>query len=177
VNNTIGLNNLVDKCTNFMFIHRPDFIEAILVTFFESLEFVLELFELLSELLVVVSELDVLSLVLLALSLKLFLDSPEYILVPSLLSLETRDSVIIDLFPLLEDLEVELELLLIESVDALHVLHALLEDLHLLFELDLLLCLVVGVLGPELLKLLRVGFFILRALVLEMLLQFLVLLK
>ena len=72
---------------------------------------------------------------------------------------------------------VELELLLVKSVDGLHVLHALLEDLHLLLELDLLLGLVIGVLRPQVLQLLRVVLLIQSTLVLEMLLKFAVLLE
>ena len=47
---------------------------------------------------------------------------------------------------LIEHIIVEVELLLVELVNGLHVLHALLEDLHLGLELDLLLSLLVGVL-------------------------------
>lgn len=177
MNNAIGLYNLVDESTNFVLIHRPNFIEAILITLFKSLEFVLKLLELLGELLVVISKLDVLSLVLLALSLKLFLDSSEYVLVSSFLGLETSDGIVVDLFSLLENLQVELKFLLIESVDTLHIFHALFKDLHFLLELDLLLSLIIGILGSKLFELLRVRLFIFRTLVLEMLFQFLVLLK
>lgn len=109
-----------------MLIHGPDLVKAVFIALLEPLELVLELLELLSELLVVISELDVVSLVLLALPLELLLDSSEYVLISSLLGLETGDRVIVDLFSLFEDLEVELELLLIESVHALHIFHALL---------------------------------------------------
>lgn len=160
-----------------MLIHGPYLVKSVFIALLEPLELVLELLELLSELLIVISELDVISLVLLALPLELLFDSSEYILISSLLGLETGDCVIVDLFSLFEDLEVELKLLLIESVHALHIFHALLEDLHLLLKLDLLLSLIIGVLRAELLELLRVGFFVIGTLVLEVLLQLLVLLE
>jgi hypothetical protein len=126
VNDTISLNNFVNKSADFMLIHGPDLVKAVFIALLEPLELVLELFELLGELLIVVSELDVISLVLLALSLELLFDSSEDVLISSLLGLETGDSVVVDLFSLFEDLEVELELLLIESVHTLHIFHALL---------------------------------------------------
>lgn len=109
-----------------MLIHGPDLVKAVFIALLEPLELVLELLELLGEFLIVVSKLDVVSLVLLALPLELLLDSSEYVLISSLLGLETGDRVIVDFFSLFEDLEVELELLLIESVHALHIFHALL---------------------------------------------------
>ena len=51
---------------------------------------------------------------------------------------------------------VEAKLLLIELVDSLHVLHALLEDLHLSLKSDLLLALVVGILAHDFLELLSI---------------------
>jgi len=113
VNNTIGLNDFIDKSADFMLIHGPDLVKAVFIALLEPLELVLELLELLGEFLIVVSKLDVVSLVLLALPLELLLDSSEYVLISSLLGLETGDRVIVDLFSLFEDLEVELELLLI----------------------------------------------------------------
>ena len=126
VNNTIGLNDFIDKSADFMLIHGPYLVKAVFIALLEPLELVLQLFELLGELLIVISELDVISLVLLALPLELLLDSSEYVLISSLLGLETGDRVVVDFFSLFEDLEVELELLLIESVHAFHIFHALL---------------------------------------------------
>lgn len=109
-----------------MLIHGPDLVKAVFIALFEPLELVLELFELLGKLLIVISELDVISLVLLALPLELLFDSSKDVLISPLLGLETGYSVVVNLFSLFEYLEVELELLLIESVHALHIFHALL---------------------------------------------------
>lgn len=108
-----------------MLIHGPDLVKAVFIALLEPLELVLELFELLGELLIIICELDVFSLVLLALSLELLFDSSEDVLISSLLSLETGNCVVVDFFSLFEDLEVELELLLIQSVYSLHIFHAL----------------------------------------------------
>ena len=70
---------------------------------------------------------------------------------------------------------VEVKLLLIESVDSLHVLHALLEDLHLLLESNLLLSLVVSILSSELLELRGVLLLLLASLLHVFLLKLLVL--
>ena len=145
MNNSIRLDDLIDKCTDFVLIHGPDLVEPILVTLLESLELVLEFLKLLGELLVVISQLDVLFLEIFALFVKLLFDSSEYVLIPPLLSLKPINSITIDLLPLLEYLMIELQLLLIESVHGLHVLHALLKDLHFLLKLDLLLSLVISV--------------------------------
>jgi len=177
VNDTVGLDDLVNECTHLVLIHRPDLVEAILVTLFEAFEFILEFLELLGEFLVVVGELDVLALKILGLSFELLLDCAEYILVAALLGLERCDGVAVDLFPLLEDLVVELELLLVETVHSLHVFHALFEDLHLLLKLDLLLSLVIGVLRPQVLQLLRVVLLVLSPLVLEVFFKFSMLLE
>lgn len=109
-----------------MLIHGPDLVKAVFIALFEPLELVLELFELLGELLIVISELDIFSLVLLALPLEFLFYSSQDVLISSLLGLETGDCVVVNLFPLFKDLEVELELLLIESVHTLHIFHALL---------------------------------------------------
>ena len=66
---------------------------------------------------------------------------------------------------------VELKLLLVESVNGLHVLHAFLEDLHFLLELDLLLGLIIGILASQIFELLGVVLFVLCALLLEVFLE------
>jgi hypothetical protein len=40
---------------------------------------------------------------------------------------------------------VELKLFLIETIHCLHILHALLENLHFFLKLDFLLCLIIGI--------------------------------
>ena len=170
MDNTISLNDLVDESAHFMLVHGPDLVETVLIALLKTLELVLELLELLGELLVVVSELDVLPLEVLGLAVELLLDCAEDVLVATLLGLERVDGRVVDLFALLQYLVVELELLLVETVHGLHVLHALFEDLHFLLELDLLLSLIVGVLAPQVLQLLSVVFLVFSALLLEVLL-------
>ena len=63
----------------------------------------------------------------------------------SLLLLKVISSSLVDLLTLLEDSEVELQLLVVELEDSLHVFHTLLKGLHLLFKLNLLVSLSVGV--------------------------------
>jgi len=177
VDDAVGLDDLVDEGADLVLVHGPDLVEPVLVGLLKALELVLQLLELLRELLVVVRQLDVLTLVVLALTIELLLHCPKNVLVTALLGLEGVDGVVVDLFALLEDLVVELELLLVEAVDGLHVFHALLEDLHLLLKLDLLLGLVVRVLRTQVLQLLRVVLLVVRSLVLEVLLQRAVLLE
>ena len=129
-----------------MLIHGPDLVKAVLVTLLESLEFVLQLLKLFGEFLIIVSELDVLALKVFRLSLELLLNCTQYVLIASLFGLEGGNCVAVDLFSFLKYLMVELKLLLVESIYGFHVLHALLENLHFLLELDFLFGLVVGVL-------------------------------
>lgn len=170
MDDSVSLDDLVDQLPHFVLVHRPNLIESVLIRLFETLELVLQLLELLSELLVVLSQLDVLLLIVLALSLKLVLDSSEDVSVPSVLVLQTTDCVGVNLFSLLQDFVVELKLFLVESVDSLHIFHALLENLHFLFKLDLLLCLVISVLGSKVFELLSVVLFVISSLSLEVLL-------
>lgn len=53
---------------------------------------------------------------------------------------------------LAKHLSVEIKLFFVKTINSLHVLHALLENLHFLLELDFLVGLIVGVVGPDLLK-------------------------
>ena len=66
---------------------------------------------------------------------------------------------------LVEHIVVEVELLLVELVDGLHVLHALFQNLHLSLELDLLLGLLVRILTHHIFQLLRILRFFLLSLV------------
>jgi hypothetical protein len=55
MDNSIGLNDLVNESSNFMLIHCPYFIKSIFITLFKSLELILKLFELFGELFIVIS--------------------------------------------------------------------------------------------------------------------------
>ena len=76
-----------------------------------------------------------------------------------------------------EHFEVENELLIIQSVDGLHVFHALFKDLHFSLKLDLLLGLLVGILAHNILQLLGVKSFLFLALLQEVGLDGLVLVE
>lgn len=108
VNDSISLNDLVYKSSHFMLVHGPNFIETVLITLLKTFELILEFLELLCELLVIICKLDILLLEIFALLVKLFFDSSKNVLVPSLLGLESIDSIRIDLFPFLKHLMIEL---------------------------------------------------------------------
>ena len=76
---------------------------------------------------------------------------------------------------LAEHLEVENELLIVESIDGLHVFHTLFKDLHLSLKLDLLLGLFVCILAHHIFQLLGVESFLFLALLQEVGLDHLVL--
>ena len=101
VNDSVSLNNLVDECADFMLIHGPNFVKTIFIAFFKALEFILKFLELLSELLIVIGQFDVISLEILRLSLKLFFNCSQNVLVASIFSFKRCYCVAVDLFSLL----------------------------------------------------------------------------
>lgn len=108
VNDSVGLDDLIDQSTHFMLIHCPNLIEPVFVTLFKPFKLILQLFELLGELLVIVSQLDVFSVKVLALTVKLFLHGSKDIFVATLFGLERVDSVIIHFLTLLQHLVIKL---------------------------------------------------------------------
>lgn len=177
MNDSVSLYNLVDESTDFMFIHGPDFVKTIFIALFKALEFILKFLELFSELLIVIGQLDVISLEILRLSLKLFFNRSQYVLIASIFSFQRCNCVAVDLFSLLQYLVIKLQLFLIQAIDRLHILHALFEYLHFLLELNLLLGLIVSILASEVFELLGVVFLILRPLMLKVFLELPVLLE
>lgn len=114
---------------------------------------------------------------LLLLSIVTFYDLAFDFLVPALLVLLVLDGGFVDSDLLLEHPEVKLEFLFVELVDGLHVLHALLKNLHFFLKLDLLLSLVVCVVVSDILELLLVLLLDILAMVLMLFLIFLLLLE
>lgn len=71
VDDSIGLNDLVDHGTNLVFIHSPNLIESVLVRLLKSLELILQLLIELGELFVLDSQVNIFLLVVSTLILKL----------------------------------------------------------------------------------------------------------
>lgn len=160
-----------------MFIHCPDFVETIFIALFKPLKFILKFLELLCELLIVIGQLDVISLEILLLSLKLFFNCSQNVLATSIFSFKRSNCIAVDLFSLFENLVVELQLFLIETINCLHILHALFENLHFFLKLDFLLGLIIGVFRSQVFKLLGIVFLILCSFMLEVFFELSVLLK
>lgn len=68
----------------------------------------------------------------------------------SLLLLKVISSSLVNLLTLFKDSKVKLQLLVVELEDGFHVFHTLLKGLHLLFKLNLLVSLSIGVVTPNL---------------------------
>lgn len=157
----IAVLDLLAESTDLILVHRPNLIESVLVTFLESFVFLLKEQEVFGELFVVLGHLLVVVSEGLMLGLELALDSSEHILVLSFPLFEVVKSLLVDLFSFLEDSVIELELLFVESVNSLHILHALLKYLHFFLKLNLLFSLVVGVLSLQFFKFVSVLFVVL----------------
>ena len=147
VDDFVSVDDLLDDGFRFAFIHLPNQFQAVIITLFKTLKFLLQLlkqsradFELVGILGVGFLELSQLALIVL---FDLADDLPKL----ALTILKNLFGFFINRRSLLQHFGVEIQLLLIQPVDGLHVLHALLQDLHLLLELDLLLSLVVRILG------------------------------
>ena len=152
VDNLVSLHDFLDEFASLLVVHRPNLLDALVIGLFEPFKSLLELNELVGEefifpgigriqglgLSLLVAELDVLVTVFLLVSLEL---GPKALLL-----------LIEDCLALVEHIVVEGELLLIQLIDSLHILHALFEDLHFRFKLDLLLSLLVSILAHGALK-------------------------
>ena len=147
----IAVHNLLNQLLSLLLVHAPDFLNAGLISLLEALKLLLEILKDVSVILIVLglSNIDLLVLSLLLKELLLLVSDGLHDL--TLLLLEVVSSGLVDLLTLLEHSEVELELLVVQFEDGLHVFHALLEGLHLLFKLDLLVGLSVGVITSNLL--------------------------
>lgn len=159
----IAVHDLLDEILRLRLIHVPYLLDAHFIGLHEVLKLSLEIGELLSKLFVLNSEIAVSLLSLLLFGEKLLLYLALNFFELALLFSLRLNGCLIDLDLLLEDAVVESKLLLVELVDSLHVLHAFLQDLHLLLQLDLLLRLIVSVQVSDFFQLLGVGLFSLGA--------------
>ena len=158
------MHELLNKITGLGIVHSPNLLNTLVISLFEPLETFLKLNKLISKVLIFLGEESVQSLGFSDLHFKclqfftiigrVFLESSS-----ETLSLFSEDQL-----TLLEDLVVEKKLLIVQSVDGLHIFHALLKDLHFSFKLDLLLGLLVGILTHHILQLLGVESFLFLAL-------------
>ena len=177
VDDLIGIHNFLNNFLCFLFVHFPDFLETVVVGLFEAFELFLQLLKLLCELLKFTGVLQVLAVEFSKLLVVGLLDFSDDGGVPLLSSLEHLTSLQVDRGSLVEDLCVEVKLLLVESVDGLHVLHTFLQNLHFFLQLNFLLGLIVSILRLLVFKILRVLLFTLSFKFEELLLGLLVLLE
>ena len=171
------MHELLNKITGLSIVHSPDLLNTLVIGLFEPLETFLKLNKLISKVLIFLSEESVQSLGFSDLHFeclqfftiigRVFLESSS-----ETLSLFSEDHL-----TLLEDLVVENKLLIVQSVDSLHIFHALLKDLHFSLKLDLLLSLLVGILTHHILQLLGVESFFFLAPLQKLGLNILVILK
>ena len=161
----VGVHDLLDEVASLLIVHGPDLLNTLVVSNFKLFKALLELDKLVCKQFVFLGVVRVhgFGFKLLILELRDLLAKLLGILAQ--LGLQALLLFCKDCLPLVEHVVVEVELLLVELVDGFHVLHALLQDLHLGLELDLLLGLLVGVLTHHIFELLRILRFLLLPLV------------
>ena len=174
VDDLVRVHDFLDEVAGLLVVHRPNLLDALVVRLLKLLEALLQLDELVGEELVVLSVQRVLVLRLRLLVLELLELLAQALRVLVKLRLEALLLLLEDLLALVEYVVVEAELLLVQPVDRFHVLHALLEDLHLRLQLDLLLGLLVRVLTHHVLELLRVFLLLVEPLLQVVVFDFLV---
>ena len=165
MNDLVSMHNFLYEVTGLLIVHGPNLLNTLVISNFKLFEALLELDELVCEQFVVlgVRRIQVFGFELLVLELGDGLAKRLGVLAQ--LGLEALLLLREHLLALVEHIVVEVELLLVELVDSLHVLHALLQDLHLSLELDLLLGLLVRILTHNIFQLLRILRFFLLSLV------------
>lgn len=146
VDDFVGVYDLLNDGFSFTFIHFPDEFQAVIIRLFKPLKFLLQLFKQPRANFKLVCVLRVGFLELSQLTLVVLFDLADDLSKLAFAILKNFLGFLVDARSLLQHLRVKVELLLVQAVDSLHVLHALLQDLHLLFELNLLLGLIVRVL-------------------------------
>ena len=156
MDNLVSVHELLNEVTGLGIVHSPDLLNTLIISLFKPFETFLELDELISEDLIFLGQrcVQILGFSDLHLESLKFITIAHRVLIKS--SFETLSLFSKDCLTLTEHLEVENQLLIIESVDGLHVFHALLKDLHLGLKLDLLLGLLVSILTHHILQLLGV---------------------
>ena len=141
----ITVHDLLDKLLGFSHVHLPDLTDASVVCFFEPFKLALEVLESIGKRLVVLSELDIDLLELLLLDLVVGLYISDCLHDSTSLSFKLRLGGLVDSLTLSQHTEVEFQLFIVQFEDGFHVLHALLQCLHLLLKLNLLVSLVISV--------------------------------
>lgn len=144
MNHSIAILDLLADGHDLVLVHGPDLIESSLVTLLKSLKLLLKHQEVVGELLVSLCVSLVLNLILGLQVLRSLDNLPVGLILLPLLLLKLLDLLLVDLLSLTENVVIELQLTLIQAEHSLHVLHALLQDLHLFLEFDFLIGLIVG---------------------------------
>ena len=154
----VAVHDLFDELFCLGVIHVPDLLDAVFICLHEVFKLGLKISELFGQLFVLDRQILVGLLRLLLLCVVTFDDLPLDLLVPTLFLFLILKRRFVDTDLLLQHPIVEVQLLFVELIDGLHVLHTLLKNLHLLLQLDFLLRLIVGVLVAEFFELLCVLF-------------------
>lgn len=152
----ITVHDLLNQLLGFLLVHAPHFLNTCFISFLEAFELVLEILEDVGVILVVSGHpnINLLVLCLLLQELSFLISYSLHNFAFALFEVIRRG--LVDLLPLSEHCEIESKLLVVQLEDGLHVLHALFEGLHLLFKLNFLVSLIVGVLASELFQFLSI---------------------
>ena len=156
VDDLVGVHDLLDESACFRVVHGPDLLDALVIGLLESLKSLLQLDELIGGPLVLTCMRGVLVLGLFRLNTE---ESFLIVILPQIAAQSALQTLLLPgehILSLLKHTVIKLEFRLIELVDGFHVLHALLKDLHLSLELDLLLGLLVGILAHGALEVSRI---------------------
>lgn len=149
----IAVHDFLAEFLNLHLVHASDLIVALFISLFEGLESLLEDEEVTGEFFVLLCQFLVEGLSFSTHFFKFLLSVTHLLALLSLLSPQLVNSLSGVSLSILKDGEVETKLLLVEVVNSLHLLHALLECLHLLLQSDLGACLLVSLHGFEVLEL------------------------
>ena len=163
----VGMHEFLNKVASLGIVHSPDLLNTLVISLLEPLETFLQLDELISEDLIFLGQLcvQILSFSDLHLESLKFVTIAHRVLIES--SFKTFPLFGENCLTLAQHLVVENELLIVEPIDGLHILHTLLKDLHLGLKLDLLLGLLVRILAHHIFQLLGVESFFFLALLEE----------
>ena len=96
MDNLISLDDFLNNCFRFLFVHLPNFADSVIVALFESLVLLLKFFEHLSEVFEFLSAFDVFSLELSKLFFILSLDFSNDVLKASLSQSEQLGGLLVD---------------------------------------------------------------------------------
>lgn len=154
----VAVHNFFDKLFGLSVVHVPNFLNAVLIGLHKVFELGLQISELFRKFLVLNRQVFICFLRLLLLCVVTLNYLPLNLFVPAFFFLLVLEGGLVDANFLLKHAVIEVELLLVKFVHCLHVLHALLKDLHLLFKLNFLFSLVVCIFVSELFQLLSVFF-------------------